>query len=100
MRDATEEKVKLLSGDYNIVHFASHGELNPESPLFSSIRLAKEKDEDGRLEVHEIFNLNLENASLVTFSACETGLGKLTSGDELIGLTRGFIYAGTPVYRC
>jgi CHAT domain-containing protein/tetratricopeptide (TPR) repeat protein len=94
--NATEEKAKLLSGNYDIIHFAGHGELNPESPLFSSIRLAKEKDEDGRLEVHEIFNLNLDNASLVTLSACETGLGKLTSGDELIGLTRGFIYAGTP----
>ena len=94
--DATEEKAKLLTGDYNIVHFASHGELNPESPLFSCIRLAKDTDEDGRLEVHEIFNLDLNNTSLVTLSACETGLGKLTSGDELIGLTRGFIYAGTP----
>jgi len=93
---ATKEKLKKLSGDYNIIHFASHGELNPENPLFSSIRLAKDKDEDGRLEVHEIFNLNLENTSLVTLSACETGLGKLTKGDELIGLTRSFIFAGTP----
>ncbi|MFQ5963673.1 MAG: tetratricopeptide repeat protein [Candidatus Scalinduaceae bacterium] len=93
---ATEEKAKRLSGDYNIIHFASHGELNPKSPLFSCIKMAKEKDEDGRLEVHEIFNLNLENTSLVTLSACETGLGQLTGGDELIGLTRGFIYAGTP----
>jgi CHAT domain-containing protein/tetratricopeptide (TPR) repeat protein len=95
-KTATEEKVKKLSSDYNIVHFASHGELNPEAPLFSSIRLAKDKEEDGRLEVHEIFNLDLKNTSLVTLSACETGLGKLTQGDELIGLTRGFIYAGTP----
>ena len=93
---ATKEKLKKLSGDYNIIHFASHGELNSENPLFSSIRLAKDKDEDGRLEVHEIFNLNLKNTSLVTLSACETGLGKLTQGDELIGMTRGFIYAGTP----
>ena len=94
--NATEEKAKRLSGNYDIIHFASHGELNSKSPLFSCIKMAKEKGEDGRLEVHEIFNLNLENTSLVTLSACETGLGKLTSGDELIGLTRGFIYAGTP----
>ena len=93
---ATEEKAKQLSGNYDIIHFASHGELNPQSPLFSCIKMAKEKDEDGRLEVHEIFNLDLENASLVTLSACETGLGKLSKGDELIGLTRGFVYAGTP----
>lgn len=93
---ATKERVKRLSGNYSIIHFASHGELNPVSPLFSSIRLAESEDEDGRLEVHEIFNLNLENTSLVTLSACKTGLGKLSKGDELIGLTRGFIYAGTP----
>lgn len=94
--NATEGKVKALSGNYNIIHFASHGELNPDAPLFSSIRLAKDKDEDGRLEVNEIFNLNLKNTSLVTLSACETAIGKLTNGDELVGLTRGFIYAGTP----
>ena len=93
---ATEEKAKQLSGDYEIIHFASHGELSPQSPLFSCIKMAKDKDEDGRLEVHEIFNLDLEDTSLVTLSACQTGLGKLSKGDELIGLTRGFIYAGTP----
>ncbi|MEW6110439.1 MAG: CHAT domain-containing protein [Nitrospirota bacterium] len=93
---ATEDKVKKLSGDYNIIHFASHGELNSEAPMSSNIRLAKEKDEDGKLDVNEIFNLDLKKTSLVTLSACETGLGKLTNGDELIGLTRGFIYAGTP----
>ena len=96
---ATEDKAKKLSvafSKYNIIHFASHGELNSEAPMSSNIRLAKDKDEDGKLDVNEIFNLDLKNTSLVTLSACETGLGKLTSGDELIGLTRGFIYAGTP----
>lgn len=93
---ATEDKAKKLSRDYNIIHFASHGELNTTNPMSSSIRLAKDKNEDGRLDINEIFNLDLKNTSLVTLSACETGLGKLTEGDELVGLTRGFIYAGTP----
>lgn len=93
---ATEEKAKQLSGKYDIIHFACHAELNPQSPIFSCIKMVKDKNEDGRLEVHEIFNLDLENTSLVTLSACETGLGKLSKGDELIGLTRGFIYAGAP----
>jgi CHAT domain-containing protein len=95
-KHATKERLVDLSGSYNVIHFASHGELNPSSPLFSNIRLAKEGSNDGRLEVHEIFNLNLENSTLVTLSACETGLGKLTNGDEYVGLTRAFIYAGTP----
>jgi CHAT domain-containing protein len=57
--------------------------------------LAKEGKEDGRLEVKEVFGLDLK-AGLVVLSACETGLGKISSGDELVGLTRAFIYAGTP----
>ncbi len=94
-REATEEKSKALSPQHDIIHFASHAELSEEDPLSSAILLAKEGKEDGRLEVREIFEMNL-NANLVVLSACETGLGKLSSGDELVGLTRAFIYAGTP----
>ena len=50
---------------------------------------------DGTLTIADVFNLNL-NANLVTLSACQTGLGKLLRGDEVIGLTRAFMYAGTP----
>ncbi|HOF58466.1 MAG TPA: CHAT domain-containing protein [Syntrophorhabdaceae bacterium] len=95
-KKATKKRVVDLSALYNVIHFATHGELNASSPLFSNIRLASTKDDSGRLEVHEIFNLNLENSALVILSACETGLGKLTEGDEYVGLTRAFIYAGTP----
>lgn len=93
--EATEEKGKSLSSQHDILHFATHAELNEDDPLSSAILLAKEGKEDGRLEVKEVFGMNL-NASLVVLSACETGLGKLSSGDELVGLTRAFIYAGTP----
>ena len=51
--------------------------------------------EDGRLEVREVFGLDL-HARLVVLSACETGLGKLSRGDEVVGLQRAFLYAGTP----
>jgi CHAT domain-containing protein len=47
------------------------------------------------LETREVWNLNLENADLVTLSACQTQLGELSAGDELVGLSRAFIYAGT-----
>lgn len=94
-KEATEEKAKTLSPQNDIIHFASHAELNENDPLASAILLAKSDKEDGRLEVRENFGMDLK-ASLVVLSACETGLGKLSSGDELVGLTRAFIYAGTP----
>ena len=47
----------------------------------------------GMLTVSEIYGLRL-NANLVMLSACETGLGSISSGDDVVGLTRGFLYAG------
>ncbi len=94
-KEATEEKSKTLSPNYDILHFATHAELNENDPLSSAVLLATEGKEDGRLEVREIFGIDLK-ANLVVLSGCETGLGKLSTGDELVGLTRAFIYAGTP----
>ena len=94
-KEATEEKSKALSANHDILHFATHAELNEDDPLSSAVLLAREDKEDGRLEVREIFGMELK-AKLVVLSGCETGLGKLSTGDELVGLTRAFIYAGTP----
>jgi len=55
--------------------------------------LVGEKEEDGVLQMNEIFNLNL-NADLVVLSACQSGLGKVVRGEGIIGLTRAFTYAG------
>ena len=57
--------------------------------------MTPDEKQDGELDVHEIFTLDL-NAYLIVLSACQTGLGHLTNGDELVGLSRAFIYAGTP----
>jgi hypothetical protein len=54
-------------------------------------------EQDGRLEVQEVFNLDLHEANLVVLSACETALGEQSRGDELVGLSRAFLYAGSPV---
>ena len=91
----TEKTVRALSPTHDVLHFATHAELSKEDPLSSAILLTKAGNDDGALEVREIFGMNL-NASLVVSSGCETGLGKLSSGDELVGLTRAFIYAATP----
>ncbi|HKQ73874.1 MAG TPA: CHAT domain-containing protein [Blastocatellia bacterium] len=84
-------------GRYQIVHFATHGLINSEHPELSGLVLSlvdeKGKPQDGFLRLHEIFNLRLP-ADLVVLSACQTALGKEIKGEGLIGLTRGFMYAG------
>jgi len=93
--EATEARAKSLLGAAGIVHFATHGELSETDPLSSALLLAPGGGDDGRLEVREVLGLDL-HARLVVLSACETGLGKLSRGDELVGLQRAFLYAGTP----
>lgn len=94
-KDASRTRAgKALTG-YGVIHFASHGEFNETNPLESSIMLAGDDIESGRLKTEEIFALNID-ASLVVLSACETAIGKVNTGDEIIGLTRAFIYAGAP----
>lgn len=92
---ATVNNSKL--NQYQIVHFATHGCVNNDQPELSGVVLSllneKGTDIDGILRLHDIYNLNL-SAELVTLSACKTGLGKDVKGEGLIGLTRGFMYAG------
>lgn len=85
--------------DYKIVHFATHGFLNSQHPELSGIVLSlvdeQGRSQDGFLRLHEIYNLKL-GADLVVLSACRTALGKEIRGEGLVGLTRGFMYAGAP----
>jgi CHAT domain-containing protein/predicted negative regulator of RcsB-dependent stress response len=87
---------ELLS-QYRIVHFATHGLTNDEYPELSGLLLSLVDEEgqpqDGFLQLHEVYNLNLP-VELVVLSACETALGRKVRGEGLIGLTRGFMYAG------
>jgi CHAT domain-containing protein len=94
-KDATERVVKQKASNADLLLLSCHGEYDDVNPLFSGLLLAPDSRDDGRLEVHEIFGLDLK-ASLITLSACETGLGKVTGGDDVIGLSRGFIFAGAP----
>ena len=86
-------------GEYRIVHFATHGLLNAQQPELSGLVFSlfdeQGRQQDGFLRLHDIFNLKL-NADLVVLSACQTGLGKEIKGEGLVGLTRGFMYAGAP----
>ncbi len=84
-------------GQYRIVHFATHGFVDYRHPELSGLVLSLVDDrgnpQDGFLRMHDIYNLKLP-VDLVVLSACNTGLGKDVKGEGLIGLTRGFMYAG------
>ncbi|MBN1352208.1 CHAT domain-containing protein [candidate division KSB1 bacterium] len=91
--EATETNFKQSVAGKNIIVFSCHGEYDEKNPLFSALLLAADKQNNGRLEAHEIFGIDLK-AYLVSMSACETGLGTIVGGDEVIGLSRSFIFAG------
>jgi len=82
---------------YRIVHFATHGLLNNEHPELSGLVLSlvnnRGQPQDGFLELEDIYNLHLP-VELVVLSACDTALGQEMNGEGLVGLTRGFMYAG------
>lgn len=83
--------------DYRLVHFATHGILNAEMPELSGLVLSLVGTDgtprDGFLRLQDIYELRLD-ADLVTLSACRTALGQEVRGEGLVGLARGFMYAG------
>jgi len=94
---ATESALHHLDGEVGVIHIAAHGRYDRRNPLFSHLALAPDAENDGRLEVHEILgDLDLTGVNLVVLSACESGLGKGSRGDDVVGLTRAFLYAGAP----
>src|SRR6266545_1938702 len=84
-------------GQYRYVHFATHGFLDAAHPELSGIVLSlvnrQGAEQDGFVWAHEVYNLRLP-VEMVVLSGCRTGLGKEIKGEGLVGLTRGFMYAG------
>jgi CHAT domain-containing protein len=85
---ATAEALRKQSTDVDVLHLACHARFRSDNPLFSSLQLS-----DGPFTVRDALQLNLKG-TLVTLSACETGVNAIIPGDELIGLARGFFSAG------
>jgi tetratricopeptide (TPR) repeat protein len=88
--EAKAELLGKLGARAGKLHIAAHGVFRSDNPMFSSLKMG-----DGWLSLVDVFDLNL-GAELTTLSACETGMNALYEGDELLGLARGFFYAGTP----
>ncbi len=97
---ATETRFKSEGPRYDMLLFSTHGEMIESAPLESNLRFTPSPQDDGKLTVSEIFDMEVK-ANLVTLSACETGLARGTKGgfpqgDDLVGLSRAFIHAGAP----
>ncbi len=93
-QDANETNIKTSNlSEYDYLHFATHGIVDETEPELSRIFLNSGSNDDGNLFSGEIFNLQL-NAELAVLSACQTGLGKLSKGEGVIGLSRALTYAG------
>jgi CHAT domain-containing protein/tetratricopeptide (TPR) repeat protein len=86
--EATRSAIAAAAAHRSVIHLAAHAEARLDNPAFAHLKLA-----DGQLSAADVFNLQLDGA-LVTLSACETGRSVVRSGDELIGLSRGFLFAG------
>jgi len=86
--DANEAALREKGSHSRLIHIATHGSFRQDNPMFSGIRLG-----GAYLSLYDLYQLKLE-AELVTLSGCATGLNVIAPGDELLGLIRGFLYAG------
>lgn len=87
---ATADNLRRGANNLDVLHLACHANFRSDNPLFSSLRLA-----DGWFTARDAYELEL-NCGLVTLSACETGMSTVAPGEELMGLARGFLSAGSP----
>ncbi len=93
---ATESDVVTRLAQARCFHFAGHTHFVPSTPLRTALLCTPDEGHDGKLEVGEFLGLDLRHCELAVLSACETQLGRLSSGDELVGLSRAFLRAGVP----
>lgn len=94
--NATETRVLSSLKSSRFFHFAGHTDLPPGGPMRAALLCTQDVDRDGRLEVRELFELDLDQCEVAVLSACETRLGRYSQGDEIIGLERAFLRAGVP----
>ncbi len=88
--EATFERLRHAAGRARVLHVATHGMFRHNQPMLSSIRLA-----DRWVNLYDLYDLDVRS-ELVVLSTCESGVADVTGGDEILGLSRGFLYAGAP----
>ena len=93
--DASKSQFLAHAGEARMLHVAAHAQADRVDPLYSQVLLADENGQRNFLEAHEILGMDLSNVSLVTLSACESGLGRVAAGDEVLGFSRAFLSAGS-----
>ncbi|MGE5864997.1 MAG: CHAT domain-containing protein [Rhizobacter sp.] len=92
--DATRARFREGAGRASVLHVAAHAEVDAVDPMFSRILFAATPTDPGLLEARDIYGLDLRGVALITLSACESGLGRVARGDEIIGFTRSLLSAG------
>jgi CHAT domain-containing protein len=94
---AAESRFKHTAGSYRIIHIAAHAVIDDSSFLSSRLnfRTGRNDNEDGYLYLYELYGMKL-NAEMTVLSACNTGIGRMVSGEGMFSLARGFMYAGCP----
>ncbi len=94
--EATPAALRAKADESDIVHLIAHFDFDPENPLSTRVLLGRDKEHEEPLDIGYITSLNLRHTSLVVLSGCQSHLGKRSRGDDVIGLSRAFMYAGSP----
>jgi len=94
--DATAAELRAEAGNSDIVHLIGHIDRNDRNPQFSSISMGPGSEDDGPLELNQVYGLNLKRTDLVVLSGCQSQRGKRSRGDDIASLSRAFMYAGAP----
>jgi len=93
---ATVSALQKTARDSDIIHIIAHFDHDKRNPEVSRVILNHGKNEEGALELKQVYELDLRKTSLVVLSGCQSQVGKLSRGDDIVGLSRAFLYAGSP----
>jgi CHAT domain-containing protein len=94
--DATASTLRARAGDSAVLHLTAHFDLDRSNPQSTRILLGQDQRSNEPSDLNYVASLNLRKTNLVVLSGCQTQVGKRSRGDDAIGLTRAFIYAGAP----